>query len=157
MNDEPDPDAVTDDEAPMLDALGRALGTDAPPPGLAERAESLLGWFDVDDELVALLQEHADEPAGVRGASSAATAVRTEDGSVAIDIEFDHLEITGHVVGGDVVRIELVESGGAPIASSDVDELGGFRIAASQRGPHRLRLVRSGGETILSEWFLLTV
>lgn len=155
-----DPDEPTANEHRTLDELRAAFGRDPLPGGIVERAEGLVAWFDVDDELVAVLEEHRDELVGTRGLAPTSTFA-TSDGDAVVEIEVVRADDGDHVVGqllvGGADRASLVDATGSVVQAVDVDELGRFELVvdADVHGPHRLRLVARVGTTVSTDWFVL--
>lgn len=154
MNDATDPDEVTDAERSLLGPLGAALGDDPLPGGIVERAEALVTWFGVDDELVALLEEQSEEMAGTRGGATG-MSFATPDGTTEIEIGFDGPTVVGHVLIGAAVEVHLIDATGADVATTPIDELGRFDLAVNVQGPHRLRFIAGEGNTVVTDWFVL--
>ena len=73
----------------LLAALGEAWGDDPLPVGIIDRADALLTWADVDEELAALLETSSTELAGTRGASASDTVLEFQvaDGTVVIEVD----------------------------------------------------------------------
>jgi hypothetical protein len=144
-------------DAELLGALGNALGRDRLPEGLIERATELLAVIDLDTELVALLQEAATgaEVAGTRGDADvvAPLAFVSTDGSITIEVAFEHDAVTGQVIGADAAVISLERTSGASV-DAPLGALGGFRFTGLPPGPARLR-VRVVDTTVSTEWFVL--
>jgi len=148
-----DPDEPTEEEQPLLDELRAALGPDPVPDGLIDRAASLVTWFDVDHELVALLQEDTAEPVGVRGNAVTTATFATADHAVEVSVDIERGAIRGQLVIGDADSVRLVDPAGATIAEAVVDELGAFEFVAGTSGPVRLRLLLRAGDTVDTDWF----
>ncbi len=154
MNLPPDPDEISDDEAPLLAELGRAVGSDPVPDGLIERAAGLVAWFDVDAEIAALLDEAA-EPAGTRGGTTTAVRFATADRSTEIELDIDGDRIVGFVLAGSARSVVAVRADGHASPAVEVDDLGRFELVAGAGGPHRLRLVDPVGAAVMTDWFVL--
>lgn len=148
-----DPDEPTEEEQPLLDELSAALGPDPMPDGLIDRAASLVTWFDVDHELVALLQEDAAEPVGVRGNAVTTSTYATSDHAVEVSVDIERGSIRGQLVIGDADSAQLVDAAGATVAEASVDELGAFELDAGTSRPVRLRLLLRAGNTVDTDWF----
>lgn len=152
----PDPDDITGDEQSLLADLASALGRDRMPSGLAERAEGLAAWFDVDRELNAILEEPSSELVGTRGDATQSMVFATADGAVEAELELDDLRVAGQLISGDADRAHLVSSDGNTIATAAIDVVGRFELAAAAPGPHRIGLVSTSGATVNTDWFVLT-
>src|SRR4051812_2469202 len=105
---ERDDDAMSAEEADVLTALGGALGRDAVPPGLVERAEALFGVRDLDSDLAGLL-DTAAEPAGMRGGSvGSGLRFAVAGGAVVVEVELPaYGVVTGRVLHGEVTALAL--------------------------------------------------
>ena len=158
MTNDSDPDDITPDERPLLDDLRATLGSDSMPPGVVRRAQGLVAWFGVDEELTAVLQESTEELAGTRGTITTTSFV-TPDGTVELELEVDEAvdgrRLVGQLIAGDVEAARLVDAAGAEVAAIEVDVIGRFEIVLNARGPHRLRLVDAAGHTVVTDWFVL--
>jgi hypothetical protein len=153
---ERDDEAMSAETADMLAALGEALGPDVVPPGLEERAEALFGVRDLDSDLAGLLDDAAAEPAGMRG-GTAGSRLRFAVAGGAVVIEVDQPAagvVTGRFLEGEIDLLALERPTGTATTVA-VDELGGFAFASTERGPARLRLTRSGGAPVRTDWFLI--
>lgn len=128
------------------------------PPGIVERAEGLVAWFGVDEELTAVLKDSTAEPAGTRGASTT-TAFVTPDGLVEVEIDIDTgptgRRVVGQLIAGDVETVRIVDSAGVAVADAEVDVVGRFEVELDARGPHRLHLIDGEGHTVVTDWFVL--
>lgn len=153
MSDVSDAD-MTAEDAQLVADLARALGPDPLPPGLLDRAEGLLAWMGVDEELAVLMEETAVEPAGTRGPGAAtATTYQVADGSVALELSVEPGLLRGQVLSGAVNRVVIELSGGGTRASA-LDELGQFAFHGLSRGPARLRLERGSALPVVTDWFV---
>jgi len=149
-NDEP----LLEPEARLLADLGRALGPDDPPPGLLARAEGLLAFMGIDQELVQLLDAEV-ETVGSRGTATGDRLVfELGDGSVSLEVGSDGVLLVGQLISGDVVEVALEGLDGV-LAASAVDELGRFSLRSAPAGPVRLRLHGGSGRRLATDWFLL--
>ncbi len=153
--DDHDPDAVTDDELGLLTELGAVIGTDPLPAGIVTRAAALSTWFRVDDELVALLSEHAEEAAGARGGAAVADVYATADGELEVEVELGDGRVIGTLTIGDHEVVSLVDAAGAAGPEVEIDELGRFEITTDAHGPHRLRFEGPNNSRTVTEWILL--
>jgi hypothetical protein len=144
-------------DAELLRALGTALGPDELPDGLIDRATQLLVVVDLNAELVALLQEAAAgvELAGTRGDADVAApmAFVSNDGSITIEIEFDHDTVRGQLIGADAAVVTLERTSG-PSVDAPLEALGRFRFTGLPPGPARVR-VHVGDTTVSTDWFVL--
>jgi hypothetical protein len=154
VDDAIDDDALTVEQARLLAELGRATGADPLPYGLVERAEQLLAYSHLDAELLALRDEEAAEPAGLRGGTSA-TRLRFDlnDGSIGVELDRQRDRLAGQVLAGELTEVVLERPGGTE-DSAEVDELGRFMFAPAPTGPIRLRLRGRAGRSVTTEWFL---
>ena len=85
-----DPDELMSDaDRELLAALGEAWGDDPLPVGIIDRADGLLTWADVDEELAELLETSSAETAGTRGASlsGAVLEFQVADGTVLFEVD----------------------------------------------------------------------
>lgn len=155
MTSENDPDAIDATEASLLADLADALGRERTPDDVIDRAERLVAWFDVDDELVALLQSATGELAGTRGGTTTGMRFATADGSTEVELDIDGGRIVGHVVVGDADSVAVERPDGFRSNVVAVDELGRFELATSASGPHRLRLLHDAGATVTTDWFVI--
>jgi hypothetical protein len=153
MTNAPDSGAATPDEQRLLDALRRALPLDRLPPGLLERAEQLVTYLDVDRELAELLAQPA-EAAGMRGGGSGtALTFGTADGTVSVDVTVDRTTVSGQVLAGAPMEVDLEPRSG-PVAVGEVDELGSFAFYDVLPGPTRL-ILRTPAREVVTDWFLM--
>lgn len=154
MHDAFEDDALSAEQARLLAELGRAAGADPLPDGLVERAEQLLAYRGLDAELLALRDEAAAEPAGLRGGTQA-TRLRFDlrDGTIGVELEPRRDRLVGQVLSGELTEVALERPGGAA-RMSEVDELGRFTFAPAPSGPMRLRLRGPDGRSVATEWFL---
>jgi hypothetical protein len=149
------PDDASADDARLLADLTTALGPDPLPDGLLTRADGLLGWMDVDEQLALLLEETSVEPSGVRSAGTAtATTYELADGSVQLELSVGPGEVRGQVLSGTASRVVVERADGATVASI-VDDLGQFAFTGLSHGPARLRLERGSALPVVTEWFVL--
>ena len=154
MNGQRDDEAMPAEEARLLEALGRALGPDPIPAGLADRAEELIILRDLDAAVLELLDQQVAEPAGMRGgAISGRLQFEAADGSVALELTVEPDRIVGQVLAGDLTEVALERREGV-VATSGVDELGRFSFDPATPGPGRLRMV-GAAVPIVTDWFLL--
>jgi hypothetical protein len=153
---ERDDDAVSAEEADLLAALGGALGRDAVPPGLVDRAEALFSVRDLDSDLAGLLDGAAAERAGMRGGTvGSGLRFAVADGVVVVEIELPATGVvTGRVLAGEVTTLALERPTGTATTVA-VDELSGFAFASTERGPARLRLTLTDGAPVRTDWFLI--
>jgi len=149
-------EAASADEVRLLAEIGRAIGPDALPPGLVERAEGLAAFANIDLELAELLDTAAAEPAGVRGSATTGRplAFQVADGSIAIEVVVDRDRLAGQVHAGAVTDVDLEHPTGA-VGTAAVDDLGRFSFARPGSGPTRLRLWGGFTRPVVTGWFLL--
>ena len=151
-----DPDELmSDDDRELLDALGDAWGDDPLPVGIIDRADGLLTWADVDQQLAELLETTSAEMAGTRGAPSGTVLeFQVADGTVLIEVDLGGDAVAGQVLGIDVDVVVLErpsgESGTAP-----VDELGHFSFPDPEPGAVRLRIAAGTGTDVRTDWFVI--
>jgi hypothetical protein len=150
---EPPPAPAEDDR--LLAELGRALGPDPLPAGLAARAEGLLALAGLDGELAELL-EAAAEPTGVRGTPDAADRLLFEvaGGAVAVELVLGRDRIDGQVIAGAPTEVAL-ERPHDTAAAATIDDLGRFGFDSVAAGPARLRLRGGPAGPVTTDWFLL--
>ena len=151
-----DPDELTSDaDRELLAALGDAWGDDPLPVGIIDRAEGLLTWADVDEELAELLETSAAETAGTRGASVSGTVLEFQvaDGTVLIEVDLGGDAVAGQVLGVDVDVVVLERPGGESDTAS-VDELGHFSFPDPEPGAVRLRIA-AGSTDVRTDWFVI--
>ena len=148
-----DPDEPTAEDRPLLDEVSAAFGPDPVPDGLIDRAAALVTWFDVDDELVALLQDDAAEAVGIRGVASTMSTFATADHAVELSFEIEAGRLRGQLIVGDADSVQLVDVAGATVTEAAVDDLGAFEFDSGSSGPVRLRLLLSAGHTVYTDWF----
>lgn len=138
--------------------MGSVAGAiDPPPPLLLELGRAAFSLRRVDAELIELVDDSADELVGVRGATSQERLLSFEGRAVSLDlqvtVEAGHVRLIGQVVpvpaGGAVVH---VESPDRPVASTDVDTVGGFAIDEVPEGLLRLRIERGGEVAVTTAW-----
>jgi hypothetical protein len=156
---DPDDEVPSEPDAELLRALGAALGPDRLPDGLIERAVELLAVVDLNEELVALLEEAATalEVAGTRSAADADVAApmafASMDGTVTIEITLGQDVVMGQLIGADAVVVTLERTAGASV-DVPVEALGRFRFTGLAPGPARVR-VRVADTTVSTDWFVL--
>jgi hypothetical protein len=151
-----DPDDVMSEaDRELLAALGDAWGDDPLPVGIIDRADGLLTWADVDEELAELLETTSAEVAGTRGASQSDTVLEFQvaDGTVLIEVDLGSGGITGQVLGIDVDVVVLERPGGES-GTVDVDELGHFSFPDPEPGAVRLRIA-AGTTDVRTDWFVI--
>ena len=152
-----DPDELMSDaDRELLAALGDAWGDDPLPVGIIDRADGLLTWADVDEELAELLETSSAEPAGTRGASLSDTVLEFQvaDGTVLIEVDLARGGVEGQVLGTDVDVIVLERPGGES-DTADVDELGHFSFPDPEPGAVRLRIAAGTGTDVRTDWFVI--
>jgi hypothetical protein len=151
-----DPDELMSEaDRELLAALGDACGDDPLPVGIIDRADALLTWADVDEELAELLETTSAEVAGTRGASQSDTVLEFQvaDGTVLIEVDLGSGGITGQVLGIDVDVVALERPGGES-GTVDVDELGHFSFPDPEPGAVRLRIA-AGTTDVRTDWFVI--
>lgn len=154
---DPDVDAVISDaDRELLAALSDAWGDDPLPVGIIDRADGLLTWADVDEELAVLLETSGAELAGTRGASlsDAVLEFRVADGAVVIEVDLGSGAVEGQVLGIDVDVVVLERPGGES-GRADVDELGHFSFPDPEPGAVRLRIAIETGTDVRTDWFVI--
>ena len=156
---DPDPDAdnvMSDADRELLAALGDAWGDDPLPVGIIDRADALLTWADVDEELAELLETTSAELAGTRGASQPDTLLEFQiaDGTVLIEVDLGSSGITGQVLGIDVDVVALERPGGES-GTAPVDEFGHFSFPDPEPGAVRLRIAAATGTDVRTDWFVI--
>jgi hypothetical protein len=152
-----DPDELMSEaDRELLAALGDACGDDPLPVGIIDRADGLLTWADVDEELAELLETTSAEVAGTRGASESDTVLEFQvaDGTVLIEVDLGSGGITGQVLGIDVDVVALERPGGES-GTVDVDELGHFSFTDPEPGAVRLRIATAAGTDVRTDWFVI--
>jgi len=153
----PDVDAVMSDaDRELLAALAEAQGDDPLPVGIIDRADGLLTWADVDEELAELLETSSAELAGTRGASQSGTALQFQvaDGTMLIEVDIGSGAIEGQVLGTDVDVIVLERPGGDS-DTAPVDDLGHFSFPEPEPGAVRLRIATVTGTGVRTDWFVI--
>ena len=151
-----DPDELMSDaDRELLAALGDAWGDDPLPVGIIDRADGLLTWADVDEELAELLETSAAETAGTRGASVSGTVLEFQvaDGTVLIEVDLGGDAVAGQVLGVDVDVVVLERPGGESDTAA-VDELGHFSFPDPEPGAVRLRIA-AGSTDVRTDWFVI--
>jgi hypothetical protein len=155
MSDDAD-DVESPDDRRLLSELAAALGLDPVPDRLVEICEGLVAWDDVDHELATLLDEHADEPAGVRGPGAVLAdqlSFGVSDGSTVVELRLATGRVTGQVVPAGAVEAVFERLGGA-LQRTPVDDLGRFVFDDVGSGPARVRL-GGPGRWVVTDWFVL--
>jgi hypothetical protein len=149
-------DMMSDADRELLAALGEACGDDPLPVGIIDRADGLLTWADVDEELAELLETSSAELAGTRGASlsDAALEFQVADGTVLIEVDLARGGVEGQVLGTDVEVIVLERPGGES-ETAPVDELGHFSFPDPEPGAVRLRIAVGTGADVRTDWFVI--
>ena len=151
-----DPDELMSDaDRELLAALADACGEDPLPVGIIDRAEGLLTWADVDEELAELLETSSAELAGTRGASPSDTVLEFQvaDGTVLIELDLARSGVDGQVLGTDVDVIVLERPGGESV-TAHVDDLGHFSFPDPEPGAVRLRIA-TGSTDVRTDWFVI--
>ena len=159
MSDDADPNAdevMSDADRDLLAALGEAWGDDPLPVGIIDRADGLLTWADVDEELAELLETSSAELAGTRGASLSDTVLefRVGDGNIVIEVDLGSGPLAGQVLGIDV-DVVILERPGGTSGTADVDELGHFSFPDPEPGAVRLRIATGTGTDVRTDWFVI--
>jgi hypothetical protein len=147
---------MSDADRELLAALGDAVGDDPLPVGIIDRADGLLTWADVDEELAELLETSSAETAGTRGASLSATALEFQvaDGTVVLEVDLASGGVEGSVLGTEVDVIVLERPGGES-ETTPVDELGHFSFPNPEPGAVRLRIAVGTGTDVRTDWFVI--
>jgi hypothetical protein len=152
-----DDEMMSDADRELLAALGEACGDDPLPVGIIDRADALLTWADVDEELAELLETSSTELAGTRGASTSDTVLEFQiaDGTVLIEIDLARGGgVEGQVLGTEVDVIVLERPGGES-DTTPVDELGHFSFPNPEPGAVRLRIAVGTGTDVRTDWFVI--
>jgi hypothetical protein len=152
-----DPDELMSDaDRELLAGLDDALGDDPLPVGIIDRADGLLTWADVDEELAELLETSNSETAGTRGASLSGTALEFQvaDGTVVLEVDLARGGVEGTVLGIEVDVIVLERPGGAS-DTTPVDALGHFSFPDPEPGAVRLRIAVGTGADVRTDWFVI--
>ena len=151
-------DDIQASEVPMLDALSASLPADAPPLGMNERSESLLGWLDVDDELSGLLADAVADPegqlSGVRSGTATADDLAASDGVPVVEWNVEGAVVSGLVMVDSVTSVELQLASG-DIRRAALSDLGRFTLDDVPSGPVRLRLSHRDGRVDHTRWFVV--
>lgn len=149
-------DPPSEREEALLAELRRALGHDAAPEGLVERAAGLVAFADVDRELDELLREVSTETAGVRGPGddNRPRLFEIGDGTVACELAIHPHRLDGQMLSGNVASVALVRLAG-PGAFVPVDDLGQFSFQHVPPGPARLRLDDGSARDLVTDWFVV--
>ena len=153
----PGPDEMMSDaDRELLAALGEAWGDDPLPVGIIDRADGLLTWADVDEELAELLETSSAELAGTRGASMSDTVLEFQvaDGTVLIEVDLAAAASRARCSGPDVDVIVLERPGGES-DTAPVDELGHFSFPDPEPGAVRLRIAVGTGTDVRTDWFVI--
>ena len=147
---------MSDADRELLAALGDAWGDDPLPVGIIDRADGLLTWADVDEELAELLETSSAELAGTRGASrsDAVLEFQVADGTVLIEVDLGRGVVAGQVLGIDVDVVVLERPGGES-GTAHVDELGHFSFPDPEPGAVRLRIATGTGTDVRTDWFVI--
>jgi hypothetical protein len=153
MSDDTEP--MSDDEIRLLTELGRALGPQPLPEGLLARADGLLAWLDVDDELQLLLESSAEAVGAVRGSPTGTTmSYASVDGAFLVELVVGRDVLDGQILAGAADGATLEHPTDEP-QHAVPDALGRFAFPGPSRGPARLRL-RAGSESgFVTPWFLI--
>jgi hypothetical protein len=149
-------EVMSDADRDLLAALADACGEDLLPVGIIDRADGLLTWADVDDELAELLETSSAEPSGTRGASPSGTALQFQvgDGTVLIEVDLGSNIVAGQVLGVAVDEVVLERPGGES-GTAPVDELGHFSFPDPEPGAVRLRIATGSGTHVRTDWFVI--
>jgi len=149
-------DEMSDADRELLAALAEAQGDDPLPVGIIDRADGLLTWADVDEELAELLETSSAEQAGTRGASLSEEVLEFQvaDGTVVIEVDLGRRGVEGQVLGTDVDVIVLERPGGES-NTAPVDELGHFSFPDPEPGTVRLRIAARTGTDVRTDWFVI--
>ena len=150
-------DTMSEADRELLSALGEAWGDDPLPVGIIDRADALLTWADVDEELAALLETSSTELAGTRGAAASDTVLEFQiaDGTVLIEVDLARgAGVDGQVLGTEVDVIALERPGGESDTTT-VDESGHFSFPDPEPGAVRLRIATGTGTVVRTDWFVI--
>ena len=150
-------DTMSDADRELLAALGDAWGDDPLPVGIIDRADALLTWADVDEELAELLETSGTELAGTRGGSASDTVLEFQvaDGTVLIEIDLARAgSVDGQVLGTEVDVVVLERPGGES-ETAPVDDLGHFSFPDPEPGAVRLRIAVGTGTDVRTDWFVI--
>ncbi len=150
---------VEDSELDLLMERLRTIGAavDPVPSIVAELASAALETRDLDAELASLTADSAtDSTALVRGTAVATPRMMSfEAGSVTVELQVDRRDdsvatavLRGFVLGAERVAIEF-RTGVRPVP---IDDSGWFLIDDVPAGAVRLRIERSGGGLVTTEW-----
>jgi len=150
-------DMMSDADRELLAALGEAWGDDPLPVGIIDRADALLTWADVDEELAELLETSSTELAGTRGASTSDTVLEFQvaDGTVVIEVDLARGGgVDGQVLGTEVDVIVLERPGGES-ETAPVDAVGHFSFPDPEPGAVRRRIAVGTGADVRTDWFVI--
>ena len=153
---DPDPDdMMSDADRELLAALGEAWGDDPLPVGIIDRADGLLTWADVDEELAELLETSSAELAGTRGAShighGARVPGRRRNRAGRSRPRPRRCRGPGARDGRRCDRVWNAPAGSPDTAP--VDELGHFSFPDPEPGAVRLRIAVGTGADVRTDWF----
>jgi hypothetical protein len=134
----------------LLDDLRRlAREVDPVPNEVTSFAKAALGWRRIDSELAELLSDSALDPAWASLARSGVARARSvtfraEDLEIDLSIEEDGpgLVLLGQLAPPGPADVEVQRDDSSVPASETADELGRFRIALTEGGRIRLRVLR---------------
>jgi hypothetical protein len=148
------PDFIGDDEK-LLGALKTALSTmQGVPPGFIEAGKSAYAWRNIDAELAQLTYDSAHDRgalAGVRSEPASIRALTFTSARLTIELEVVDDCLYGQVIPTGPGAVEVQTHAGTE-ATSQVDELGSFRIQPIPASTFRLSCRTAGGSAVQTCW-----
>jgi hypothetical protein len=129
---------------------------DRVPVGVLAAAKAGFSWRRVDDELAWLVHDSADEElvfAGVRGGSARQLTFSADELTIELEVGGAARGVVGQLVPAQPASIEV--RSGAGSAFTTADELGRFDMDRVPDGPVSLRVERSAGGRVATDWVRL--
>jgi len=143
-----------DDDDALMQDLGQAVrAREAIPDRARQAARMAFAWRTVDEELMALTHDSAQESATlVRGAPAGPRVVAFQLGELGLEVELESAGAMGQVLPGTACVV-TVESPDASPVHLDVDESGFFSVAQMPAGALRIRVELPDGTRATTPWF----
>jgi hypothetical protein len=140
----------------LLDELRAVLRrTDPVPAEVSDFAQAALGWRRLDADLAELLEDtvlESESPALARGGAGRLLTFRSD--ALSIDVQVDAGMLLGQLAPAPPgATIELQDTSGDVVATTESDELGRFRLILPEGERFRLRVLRPDISTVETSWF----
>jgi hypothetical protein len=149
-----------EDDNQLLAALREALRSERNVPAeFIATGKAIFAWRDIDAELAILTYDSVFEGAeaglaGLRAESASLRSLTFTSGALTIEIEVTEGALLGQVVPPGPGRIEARTIDG-DVATTVIDQVGGFTICPIPRGSFRLYCHTTSGAKVLTNWLTL--